>query len=1309
MLFPISTLARTDVQAETPNIDGSKQLDSFTPTIQKPAWIDQDNNRIADGLDNEIADNQLNGKGQDYVNITVLLKSLPSIQDATAFVSSGGYLTTPPWTEATYGFGGMITYEGIIVFTEKCPNVLLVNKEAIGKVTLAYATQQIGARPYVWSTMGLQGDQTASTAIIDTGIDGSHVNFLSGYGDQDFSKKIVGWKDLVNSTLLPFDDNGHGSHVAGLAAGEGFFSVDQSGYATSTWGVGLTVPSGYQSHSWSGMMVNNTGTITLSVKWRSTGSTRLATFSLYKSGKDLYSWTQVSSQITHRGNNWYSLTFNVTSVPSDGYDIYNPRVDIIGGTGSIYIVLNASWPYMPPSDGFSAWTGVAPQSKLVGVRILDSTGSGSSTDLVSGIDWIIENRDKYHITAASMSLSFESEAPDADLAVLNLVNSGVSVTISSGNSGVGDNFIFSSGSVDEAITVAAMNQFDSITSYSSQGGKSKYTGYTTKPDIAAPGGSHYAVPLFSTDSNFNDNAGVFYDVQTNDSAPMIGTSMAAPIVSGCAQVVIQAMGGYDSWNWTRNQALHPKMLLLMTATETYPNLRETELSNASPTLDRGGKDVHEGYGRVNLDGAVEAVLKSYSIGTMATDALGRPPIPEDISVLGQKLVWARNVQLTSGSEYNFSLSVPEGADFDLYLYNSTGNSYGEPIIVAKSINATEGGIEEFLFTAPYTGTYYLVVKRATATTGSGVFTLSSQSAGTAYVTLNTPGLSNASNVVHYIQNGVAKTGNIEASAFSDFVDVGTTITLDNPIHISNLQRYITTDPVSFEIQSSATFSIAYKRQYHIGVASAHGVPTASEWVDQGDSFTVSVTSPTEIVEGDQQWVCTGFSVDGGSVSSGPSYTFVDVQGAHTIVFNWKKQFWIQVNSAYGGPSLSEWVDQGDSFTVSVTSPTEIIEGTSQLICTGFRIDNGNQVAETSFTFEGVDAAHKIDFSWKNQFYLLVNSAYGSHSDSGWHDANTTATAELMESTFSEENGVQYVFTEWADDAYGSGLTSNPIVMNQAKIATANWKIQYYLTTYSDYGPISGAGWYDSGDKAFAEISESIVTETEATRHTFVSWSGDASGTATRSEAILMNSPRIVTASWKTQYYLAVSTNFGEVNSSNGWYDAGSSVDISAVTPETVEGERYLWNGWIGTGSGNYAGTENPVQVTMLGPITEVASWTQQYMLKVSSQYGNPNPSNEWFNAGTRITASVDSPVEDSFLTRHECIGWTGSGSVPLTGATTDFQFVIDKPSSLMWKWETQLLYMRLMAIVAVLSVSLMLIPVYLLLRRRHNRSVKSLS
>jgi uncharacterized repeat protein (TIGR02543 family) len=1207
----------------------SNQHDSFKPTVWKPAWVDQDNNGIADSLDQEIAERTANGTAQGYVNVTVMLKAPPTTQDADDFISYGGYLTTSPWTVATYGFGGMITYAEIANFAKRCPDVLLVEKEAVGEASVAYAAQQVGARTYVWNTLGLQGDPNASTAIVDTGIDGSHVDFSPGYGNMDFSKKIVGWDDEIGFAPSPVDDNGHGSDVAGLAAGDGFFSVDASGNAAATWGANLGSASSSGMYVVSGMMVNNTGTITINVKWACAGTASLLALVLYDGDKTLNteSWTPLASVNTPGQDTFYSLTYDVASTPSGGYDMYHVVLAITAGTGDVYVAFTMSWPYTPPSDGFSAWTGIAPQSKLVGVKVMNSLGAGTQNELISGINWIIANRMTYHITVACMSLGFTAEVSSVDSAVVNLVNSGVTTVVAAGNGGSGGNSIYSCGSVDEVITVAAMNQFDGIADYSSRGGTSRYMGQTMKPDITAPGGSFLGVPVFSADSNGNDAEGGFAEIQANDSTPMQGTSMATPIVSGCAQVVIQAMGGFAKWNWTRSQALQPKMILLMTATETYPNLREGETPSTSPTLERGGKDPHEGYGRVNLDAAVDALLRSYAIGTVVTDTLGMPPTPADISVLGQRLAWARNVQLVSGSKYNFSLSVPAGADYDLYLNNSTGTTYGEPAIVAKSTNATTGGTEQFLVTAPYTGTYYVVVKRATETTGSGPFTLSSSGLGTANVTLSTPGLMGAFNVVHYTQNGASKNGSIVAGTFSDYADTGTTLTIDNPIYVSDTRRYLTADPRVFTVMSSATFTVNYKIQNYITVNSDHDFPTASQWVDQGSNFGVSVTSPTETVAGDHQWVCTGYSLDGGPFQSGTSYTFTNVQEAHTIVFNWKEQFWIQINSTHDSPTASAWVDQSAGYTASVSGPADVVPDDHQWVCTGYSVDGGNLTAGTSYTFTSVEAAHTVVFNWKEQFYLTVNSAYGSPIGGGWYDSGATANAVLPNGTVSGGIEVQYVFVGWSGDASGTTSPSNAITMNGSKTATADWKIQYYLT---------------------------------------------------------------------------MSTNFGSVNPASGWHDAGSTVTISAAAPSASSGEQYVWNGWTGTGSGNYTGTDNTASTTMNGAVSEGASWTQQYYLTVTSPHGSPKPMSGWFDARTAIQASVSSPVPASIITQYVCTGWAGAGSVPASGTTANVSFTIDQPSSVIWNWRSQYSVTNLLVII-IIPVALIGLAVYLLLRGRQKR------
>ncbi|WDV46696.1 S8 family serine peptidase [Clostridiaceae bacterium M8S5] len=70
-------------------------------------------------------------------------------------------------------------------------------------------------------------------AVIDTGIDGNHVDLDGG--------KIIGWKDFVNNQTSPYDDQGHGTHCAGIATGEGDGNSNYKGVAPGAALVGVKV------------------------------------------------------------------------------------------------------------------------------------------------------------------------------------------------------------------------------------------------------------------------------------------------------------------------------------------------------------------------------------------------------------------------------------------------------------------------------------------------------------------------------------------------------------------------------------------------------------------------------------------------------------------------------------------------------------------------------------------------------------------------------------------------------------------------------------------------------------------------------------------------------------------------------------------------------------------------------------------------------------------------------------------------------------------------------------------------------------
>src|SRR5262249_43547296 len=91
--------------------------------------------------------------------------------------------------------------------------------------------------------MGLTG-KGIGVAVIDSGIAAWHDDLtnktskLFPYGNQRVAKFV----DFVNGRTLPYDDNGHGTHVAGIIAGNGYDSYGQkSGIAPDASLVSLKV------------------------------------------------------------------------------------------------------------------------------------------------------------------------------------------------------------------------------------------------------------------------------------------------------------------------------------------------------------------------------------------------------------------------------------------------------------------------------------------------------------------------------------------------------------------------------------------------------------------------------------------------------------------------------------------------------------------------------------------------------------------------------------------------------------------------------------------------------------------------------------------------------------------------------------------------------------------------------------------------------------------------------------------------------------------------------------------------------------
>jgi subtilisin family serine protease len=301
--------------------------------------------------------------------------------------------------------------------------------------------------------------------------------------------------------------------------------------------------------------------------------------------------------------------------------------------------------------------GVAKGVRLVAVRVLNCSGSGSTSGVIAGIDWVTNNRASGPVVA-NMSLG-GGASNSLDAAIARSTTAGVTYAVAAGNESQNACNV-SPARAPSAITVGATTSSDARASYSN---------YGSCLDIFAPGSGITSA----------------WHTSTSATNTISGTSMASPHVAGAAALYLQA-----------NQSATPAQVATrLTGTATTGVV--TNPGSGSPN-------------RLLFTGPASTPTPPTSCAAQAYTG--------SLTASRQSAYPAGTSFTAAAGAHKGCLTGPASADFDLYLERWNGSSWawvargiGETSTETVTYTGSAGTYRWRVYSYSGTGAYRLEVTR----------------------------------------------------------------------------------------------------------------------------------------------------------------------------------------------------------------------------------------------------------------------------------------------------------------------------------------------------------------------------------------------------------------------------------------------------------------------------------------------------------------------------------------------------------------------------------------------------------------------